>query len=102
MQLLAEAARNLTQADHDLELVLRKCQLACQILNWIPARDWFQHELAGYPPDIAAPPHRRLGGRRVPSACGSWNRDRRVLPPPPLSMIGRLLRCQPSCLSDEG
>jgi hypothetical protein len=66
-ELLAEVLRDLTQPDHEakLKLALRRCQFACQLLNWIEQRDWFQRELNGYQAPAEVPAHRFVAGDLV-------------------------------------
>jgi hypothetical protein len=65
VELFASVLRDLTCPTRDLDLILRRCYLACDILRWTEQRDWFQRERAGYPADIPVPAHRRIHGQLV-------------------------------------
>lgn len=59
----------LTESQPDVKACLRKCFVACQILNWADSGDWFDRELNGYPLDVSLPAHRLVRGSmlwRVP------------------------------------
>lgn len=71
IQIFSEVIRDLTTADHDLTLILRRCQHACQLLDWQSQRDWFQRESSGYPTGIEVPWHRKVRGRLVWEPKGS-------------------------------
>jgi hypothetical protein len=64
ISILREAIADLTSPDRDLTSIMRRCQHACEILGWEPAKAWFHQELNGYYPDTVLPPHRKIQGSR--------------------------------------
>lgn len=63
--LFTEVIRDLTTTQPELQLVMRRCQHACELLNWTKQRDWFRREISGYPTNEPVPPHRAVHGRAV-------------------------------------
>lgn len=62
LELFASVLRDLSSSGADLELVFRRCQFACELAGWQPARDWFQRERAGYAAGQPVPDYRRAVG----------------------------------------
>lgn len=62
--ILREVILELTSPNRDLIAIMRRCQHACEILGWQPAKAWFHQELNGYYPDTPLPPHRMVNGTK--------------------------------------
>lgn len=62
--LFSEGITILTSSTRDLTVSIRKCLLACKLLEWKTQANWFSMELDGYPEDVARPYYRIVKGIR--------------------------------------
>lgn len=62
--LFSEVIANLTSSHCDIIVSVRKCLLACELLNWKTKADWFRMELEGYPAGVERPYYRFVNGVR--------------------------------------
>jgi len=69
-----------------LRLALRKCQMACDLLNWTDARNWFQSELNRYQAPTPVPEYRVIRGELVWRRLGAKRQAESLLRN---SMLGR-------------
>lgn len=62
IQIFADVIRDLTSDTHNIKIILRRCQFACQLLSWSDQMEWFQRELGDYPTDTPIPFYRKVYG----------------------------------------
>jgi hypothetical protein len=68
----------------NLETGLRRCLLACQLLDWSDYYTFFYRELNGYPSDVPLPKYRKIKGKLIwepdsnQYANIQWNSEKKV------------------------
>lgn len=62
ISILHNVLQDLTSPNHDLFIIMRRCQHVCEILGWQSGKDWFHQEINGYYPNTPLPPHRKING----------------------------------------
>lgn len=71
ISLLSESISGLTSPNKDIKSILRKCQLACELLGWDQQKSWFHQELNGYYEGASLPSYRKISGLRKWEISGS-------------------------------